>query len=1856
MHIKGADPKAILVPESPIEGTTNYYLGSRAITTLPHHASVRAKNIRPGIDIVYHGNQRELEYDLVIHPGADVASLWLRFEGSRPVLADNGDIVLKTGEGEVRQHKPRVWQEANGHRTEVACRYALTKSSEVGFVLSNYDPSAELIVDPIISYSTYLGGTTADYVAGITVDSNGYAFITGSTLSADFPVTNGTTYQGSEDIFVTKLNPSGTGLVYSTFIGGTGQDTARAIALDNAGNAYVTGSVAANQFPGVTHAFVLKLGTTGNIVYSTPLAGNNSDSGLAIATDASGSAYVTGSTGSTTFPVTPGAFKTTAPGGGDAFVTKLSANGQISYSTYLGGSANDAGLAIAVDAAGNAYVGGITSSSNFATTPGAYATASAGGDDGFVVKLNPTGSALVYATYLGGASADNVFGLAVDAAGNCYVTGTTLSIGFPTTPGAFSTTKGSSAFASSAFVTKLNATGTALIYSTFLGGNIYDAGVGIAVDTAGFANVAGSTQSSNFPVTAGALKTAAASPADSDIFLTKVAIDGASLAYSTLLGSSNGENAVGLALDGNGAAYITGSSGGLLYPTTAGAYQMTNPTASSQFATTAPVVTKIDLSSPTLCTPSVSPLSQNVPGHGGAISFNLTLAPGCPWEAVVSGSGSLTLNAPTHGVVSASPTSITGTVPTNPNGFAVTELVRIGAATFTVNQGAGSCQDPVITPQPITVTSSGDIQFISLMLPSSCPWTAGPGAPWLGVPNPSSGVGPTTIAISPARNDYSPRTATLTIAGKPITVTQNGSTCTATASISASGSSAQGGDGIVAITPSLSACYWTAYSLTGWIKLKPGIDAGASGQGAGFIPFIFSANPTGAPRIGMILIADITLSFNQAAGPVGTISSYSFSTFAGGGSSSMPNRGDGGPALGAYLTSPSGLAFDSHTGNLYIVDYFDGSNQLIRVVTPDGKINTFAGGGSGTGENILATSALLTNVTDVAVDGLSAVYLNDSGSRIRKISQGTIATFAGGSSSGFSGDNGPATNAQLSFPTGIAADSAGSIYISDTGNHRVRKVNTGTITAFAGGGNSGLGDNGPATSASLTPFGLTVDASSNLLIVDNGNARVRKVAQGNITTIAGGGSGGDGGPATSALLTTPTNVVVDTVGNTIVLESGGQDRIRKVSPDGTISTINTGGAIIQGAGLAVDGTANLYLPAGGPGLVVKATPLTSFCTYSVSSPPQVSAGGGSLPISVTTAGACRWSALSLPPWLSPVNGNLRVGSDTLTFIVSPNSGPARTATISVAGFRVDVNQAGAPSLNIVKAHPGNFAPGQTNANYIVTVSNAAGFGPTGGTVTVTEMLPVGLSLLAMSGSGWTCQTIACTRSDALNGGSAYAPIAVTVNVAANATSPQLNQVNVSGGGSASASTSDSTTIATPSLSVSHSSLNFASLNGIATSPQTVAVNFPGSGGVAWTATSSQPNIVVLQGSGSGNGSFQVSASNGPSGIVTVTAPTAIGSPKQIQVNISTRSLSNPFGSFDTPADNTSGVAGALPVTGWALDAIEVVKVDIWREPVGNEPAGVLIFIGDSFFVEGARPDVEALNPNLPFNYRAGWGYQMLTNFLPNGNGTFKLHAIAHNKAGNSADLGTKTISVDNVHASKPFGTIDTPGQGGTISGSDSVNFGWALTPQPGMIPIDGSSITVVIDGVVVGHATYNQLRLDIASLFPGYKNSNGAVGFFHINTPTLTNGVHTISWNVFDDLQRGEGLGSRYFSVLNAGSSGGLAAMEDAIDQPAANQDARIHHGLHLNRRLEPIAPDSDGAYAVTMEEVGHIELHLGATSGTLVVAGEVHALPIGSTLMGGVFYWQPGPGFLGDYTLKFERPDGTKIPVRVTIIPKRYN
>ncbi|NIM10417.1 MAG: hypothetical protein GTO45_00370 [Candidatus Aminicenantes bacterium] len=380
----------------------------------------------------------------------------------------------------------------------------------------------------------------------------------------------------------------------------------------------------------------------------------------------------------------------------------------------------------------------------------------------------------------------------------------------------------------------------------------------------------------------------------------------------------------------------------------------------------------------------------------------------------------------------------------------------------------------------------------------------------------------------------------------------------------------------------------------------------------------------------------------------------------------------------------------------------------------------------------------------------------------------------------------------------------------------------------------------------------------------------------------------------------------------------------------------------------------------------------------------------------------------------------------------------------------------------------------------------------------------------------------------------------------------------------------------------------------------------------------------------------------------------------------------PFGSFDTPKDGST-VCSSIAVTGWALDDTGVASVKIYREE-GSK----LVYIGDAMLVEGARPDVAAAYPGYPNNTKAGWGYMMLTNFLPNsGNGTFVLHAIATDTSGKTTTLGTKTIFCDNLNAVKPFGAIDTPTQGGTASGTSFINWGWVLTPQPNSIPTDGSTINVFVDGVNVGHPFYNIYRKDIADLFPGYANSNGAIGYFYLDTTAYANGVHTIQWTARDTGGNSDGIGSRYFSISNSGARSTMQAqmlgtqlatldIRKVSDLPEDYSPVRMKQGFKPDILPQDVIQDENGMNRIVIKELERIEVHLShqfsrgnSYSGHLVVGSRLTALPVGSTLDAekGIFYWQPGPGFLGHYHLVFVEtsPNGTmmKKNIIVEILPK---
>jgi len=466
----------------------------------------------------------------------------------------------------------------------------------------------------------------------------------------------------------------------------------------------------------------------------------------------------------------------------------------------------------------------------------------------------------------------------------------------------------------------------------------------------------------------------------------------------------------------------------------------------------------------------------------------------------------------------------------------------------------------------------------------------------------------------------------------------------------------------------------------------------------------------------------------------------------------------------------------------------------------------------------------------------------------------------------------------------------------------------------------------------------------------------------------------------------------------------------------------------------------------------------------------------------------------------------------------------------------------------------------------------------------------------------------------------------------------------------------------PILRLTRKQLHFGAQSGLHTRNQSFGIRNDGPGVLNWTAQTAQSWITVSPASGTADGNVVIgvkTAGLGPgtyNGTVIVSATGAFQSPQTVAVTLkifAAGEIDTPFGVFDIPVNNSWNLSGAIPVSGWVLDGLEVASVRIFRE----DPNGNLIFVGDAVFVEGARPDIESLYPNHPLNHRAGWGYMLLTNMLPGGDGIYKLHAVARDIEGHETDLGTKTISVNNAASVKPFGTIDTPAQGQTVSGGASINFGWVLTPQPKFIPHNGSTIGVFIDGVFVAHVSYNHFREDIASLFPGYANSNGAVGFLSIDTRQYANGVHTIAWGVTDSAGVAEGIGSRYFTIDNSASAQAslkkdlfeMGPVPENTIEGLVEDSRRILYRIGFDARLPLLEAEKDemGTPIIQASPGDRIEVFferfgMHETGGLrriperifLAAAGELRPPPIGSSLLDGErrFVWHPGPGFLGRY------------------------
>ena len=563
---------------------SNYFVGSDSSkwrSKVDNFSKVQFEQVYPGIDLVYYGKQRQLEYDFVVQPGADYQKIQMVFDGAESVMLDrSGNLLLKTKIGDLSFQIPEIYQEENGKRVQVEGKFVLNGKNRVGFEVASYDIEKSLVIDPTLTYSTYIGGNSSDFGSGIAADASGI-YVVGITLSSDFIATPGafdTARNGNpSDYAVFKLNPTTGSYIYSTFLGGSNSEFAPSIAVDASGAVYIVGATGSHNFPVTTGAFdtipgggsfdytVTKLSPDGaSLVYSSFLGGSGDEwhgyGSDKVAVDSLGAAYITGTTTSSDFPTTTGAFDETYNGSSDGFVTKVSPDGSsLLYSTYLGGTDIEFRYDIAVDSLGSAYVSGRTTSNDYPTTIGVFDETFNGISDQVITKLSPDGSSLVYSTYFGGTRAEGNSGsdIAVDASGFAYAVGTVDRGGVPTTSGAFNETgNGHADF----YIFKLSQDGSSLLYSTYLGGIGIETRPSISIDVNGSAYIHGSSQGSpNYPTTTGAFDTSINH--SYDVVVTKLNPAGSSLDYSTFLGGNMNEYAYGNSyLDEGGNLHVVGTT------------------------------------------------------------------------------------------------------------------------------------------------------------------------------------------------------------------------------------------------------------------------------------------------------------------------------------------------------------------------------------------------------------------------------------------------------------------------------------------------------------------------------------------------------------------------------------------------------------------------------------------------------------------------------------------------------------------------------------------------------------------------------------------------------------------------------------------------------------------------------------------------------------------------------------------------------------------------------------------------------------------------------------------------------------------------------------------------------------------------------------------------------------------------------------------------------------------------------------------------------------------------------------------------------------------------------------------------
>jgi hypothetical protein len=1415
MSFADARPERIEGTER-LPGVVNYYLGedrSRWIRGVPTFERVHYKRVYDGVDAVFYGRQGKLEYDLEVAPGADPSQIRLSFEGTDSLNIEDGELVIQTAAGAIRQHRPEVYQMIGGSKRAVAGEYSLLARNEVAFRIGPYDRERALTIDPVLSYSTYAGGAGDDRGNGVAVDSAGNAYIVGQT-DTGFPDTNA---------FVQKVNAPGTAILYTSYLGSNCNDDGRGIAVDGNGNAYVTGLLTLRDqwgFCNNKEAYVSKVDPTGAQVYATYFGGND-DHGNAIAVDAAGNAWVTGQTNGN-FPVTNG-----STGGfpGDAFILELDGAGKnILYATYIGGGSIDAGNAIAVDHNGKVYIAGWMQSCDFPVINGFQANCASGGVDGFLAVVNPTTNQYLYTTYIGGSDGDAAYALAVDKNGYVYVTGDTTSDNFFFTPGACDVTCGTDGMCnptwdghafqnmSDGWVIKIDPAKSgigSLMYSTYFGGSGVDRPHAIAVDSTGNAYIAGETMNGagmGFPILN------AFQPAfggNYDGFIAVLNPTGTGLLWSSYLGGAAYDTILGIALDTSANVYVTGYTGSTNFPiknaiqaANGGSYDAFLAKVGNGQTASALAGVTVNPASVTGGSPSTGTVTLTAPAPAAGATVTLAsnnaaaVVPASVTVAAGATSGTFTVNttAPTA--------TVTATLTATYAGVSKTTALTVNpAATLsTMSMNPAAVVGGANSTGTVTLTSAAPTGGLAVTLSSS---------------NTAAAVVPASVLVAAGATTATFTTMTASVTASTavtITATCSGGSKTAALTVNAALAS-------VSLNP---ATVVAGQTSTGTVTL------GAPAPAGGAVVTLASSN-TGAAKVPAsvtVAAGATTGSFAVTAGPVAANTTATISaSYSGAAKTAVLSVN----ALltGLTLNPASLIGGSASTGTIMLAAPAPAGGIVVVLSSNStaasvGASVTVAAGATSAAFNV-ATSAVTANTTatiTATAAGASKTAALTVKPWVASLAMNPTTIPGGMTSTGSVVLNGPApaggAMVTLSSSNTAAATVPASITIAAGATTGSFTASTTAVTAntavtfsasYGGSTKTAVATVMPLlSSVTLNPNSVTGVAAVTGTITLTAPAP----AGGSVVTLASSNSAATV-PASvavpagvkTATFTVNTQTVAANTAVTITASLNGATRTAALTVKAWLGTLTVNPAAVVGGGTAT-ATVTLTAPAAAGGAVVTLTSNNAAATV----PPSVAIAAGA-----TTA--------SFSANTGVVTANVAV-----TITVS-YGGSSKTALLTV--------------MPLLKS-------------LTLNATSVTGPGGSTGTVTLNAAAPAGGSVVALSSNNAAAGSVPASVTVAA--GATSATFAVTTsNVAANVT------VTVS----ATLAGATKTAVLTVKGWVASVTLNPASVTGGATSTGTITLSAPApSGGAAVALVSANTGAAALPASilvpaGSTTGTFTVTS-------------------------------------------------------------------------------------------------------------------------------------------------------------------------------------------------------------------------------------------------------------------------------------------------------------------------------------------------------------------------------------------------------------